>query len=123
MLKRAIVAPILVAGLMTLWMGTALADSHGDGGNATSTDDGMATSTDDGMATSTDDGMATSTDSIWVAGEGDDSQSKSFPGVVHYLGDGMVTIGNDLETTAQYLNAQPEDVLREFREKWGRTYR
>lgn len=27
-----------------------------------------------------------------------------------------------LHTTAQYLNAQPEDVLREFREKWGRTY-
>ena len=62
MLKRAIVVPILVAGLLTLWMGVALADSHGADGNATSTDSGLegsnATSTDSGL----DDPNATSTD-------------------------------------------------------------
>jgi hypothetical protein len=81
----------------------AFGDSHGDGGNATSTDDGMATSTDDGMATSTDDGMATSTDDGMATSTDDGTATstdpglvgKSFPGMVHYLEDGMVTIGQD----------------------------
>ncbi len=95
MLKRAIVVPILVAGLMTLWMGVALADSHGADGNATSTDSGL----DDPNATSTDpvlDDPATSTDSIVVTGEGDDDpHRRSFPGTVHYLGDDMVTVAGN----------------------------
>ena len=106
MLKRAIAVPILTAGLMLFVMGTALADSH-DGENATSTDSGVgdvnATSTDTGAgdpnATSTDSGVddpnATSTDPGVVEGDGDGYKGKSFPGMVHYLGDGMVTIGKD----------------------------
>ena len=122
-----IIVPLLVIGLMSVSAGVAFGDSHGDGGNATSTDDGMATSTDDGLATSTDDGMATSTDDGMatstddglatstddglatstddglatstdpglVEGDGDGYKGKSFPGVVRYLGDEMVTIGKD----------------------------
>ena len=69
--------------------------------NATSTDPGLdpnATSTDPGLdpnATSTDPGLdpnATSTDPDLVEGDGNAYKRKSFPGVVHYLGNGMVTV-------------------------------
>ena len=98
MLLMRIIVPLLVVGLMSVSAGVAFGDSHGDGGNATSTDDGLATSTDDGLATSTDDGLATSTDDGLATSTDDgldDPQRRSFPGTVYYLGDGIVTIAKN----------------------------
>ena len=80
---------------------TATSTDPGLDPNATSTDPGLdpnATSTDPGLdpnATSTDPGLdpnATSTDPGLVEEDGDGYKRKSFPGVVHYLGNGMVTV-------------------------------
>ncbi len=69
-----IMVPLLVVGLMSVSAGVAFGDSHGDGGNATSTDDGLATSTDDGLATSTDDGT-----------DGEGEKRQAFVGIISWL--------------------------------------
>ena len=133
MLLMRIIVPLLVVGLMSVSAGVAFGESHGDGGNATSTDPGLdpnatstdpgldpnatssdpgldpnATSTDPGLdpnATSTDPGLdpnATSTDPSVVEGDGDGYKRKSFPGVVHYLGNDMVTV--DKNGTGEYVD-------------------
>ncbi len=63
MLLMRIIVPMLVIGLMSVSAGVAFGESHGDGGNATSTEDGLdgnATTTEDGLdgnATTTEDGL------------------------------------------------------------------
>ena len=97
MLLMRIIVPLLVVGLMSVSAGVAFGDSHGGGGNATSTDDGLATSTDPGL-----DPNATSTDPGLPDGDGNGYKRRSFPGVVHYYGDDMVTV--DKNGTGDYVD-------------------
>ena len=92
-----IIVPLLVVGLMSVSAGVAFGDSHGGGGNATFTDDGLATSTDPGL-----DPNATSTDPGLPDGDGNGYKRRSFPGVVHYYGDDMVTV--DKNGTGDYVD-------------------
>ena len=133
MLLMRIIVPLLVVGLMSVSAGVAFGDSHGDGGNATSTDPGLdpnatstdpgldpnatstdpgldpnATSTDPGLdpnATSTDPGLdpnATSTVPSLPDEDGNGYKRKSFPGVVHYYGNDMVTV--DKNGAGEYVD-------------------
>ena len=89
MLLMRIIVPLLVVGLMSVSAGVAFGDSHGDGGNATSTDPGL-------------DPNATSTVPSLPDEDGNGYKRKSFPGVVHYYGNDMVTV--DKNGAGEYVD-------------------
>ena len=105
-----IIVPLLVIGLMSVSAGVAFGDSHGDGGNATSTDDGMAASTDDGMATSTDDGIATSTeDGIATSTEDGTEKREGYAGLISGLA--TTTVGTSTVVTGVTLTKNGTNEL------------